>query len=69
MAKGRSGLGVLDRLDGPQEQQFLMRSVEGGFELDGPGATVSLADDDKFNDRLLAAIGDAMETTKQKPKQ
>ena len=53
--------------EGPQEQQFLLRSVEDGFELEGPGATVSLADDDKSNDRLLAAIGDALETTKQKP--
>jgi hypothetical protein len=27
---------------------------------------VLLADDDQFNDRLLVAIGDAMETVKQK---
>ena len=52
--------------DSPQEQRLVLRAIKGGFELDGPGNPVLLADDDQFNDRLLVAIGDAMETVKQK---
>lgn len=38
---------------------FTIRPVGGGFEMDGPAGVVRLADDDKFNDRLLVAVGEA----------
>ena len=64
--KGAPALEFWIDKEGSREQQFLLRAVKGGFELDGPGDTVPITDDDKFNDRLLAAIGDALDARKQK---
>jgi hypothetical protein len=38
-----------------------IRPVDGGFEMGGPAGVVHLADDDQLNDRLLVAVGEALE--------
>lgn len=45
---------------------FTLRPVEGGFEFDGACGVVLLPDDDKFNDRLLVAVGEALDASPRK---